>query len=332
LPAEDRKLLRNIQKFAKESNRYIRATVILMFDDGYTPTQISNILSVSLSSTRRYLSTYQEGGIEALDDDNFVAYSGKLNDDQLKELDVALSKELYLTAAQIVTYIKNTFHVEYTENGVTALLHRLGYSYKKTQPTSSKADPEAQKVFLDQMNELFEELQEDEVLCCMDAVHPTHNVRSAYGWIKKGKEYYVPSNSGRDRVNINATLNTKEVTDVITHTSDTVDTESTITLFKEVEAHYSNKNTIYIICDNARYYRSKKLIEWLKMSKIKLVFLPPYSPNLNLIERLWKYMRKTVIDYHYYKTRQEFTEAIENFFKDLKSHEKALTSLLTWRF
>jgi len=52
---------------------------------------------------------------------------------------------------------------------------------------------------------------------------------------------------------------------------------------------------IYVICDNAPYYRSKAVQDYLKASRIQLVSLPPYAPNLNLIERLWRFFKKRIL-------------------------------------
>jgi transposase len=56
-----------------------------------------------------------------------------------------------------------------------------------------------------------------------------------------------------------------------------------------------NAKRIHIICDNARYYRSKVVSEYLLSSKIELVFLPPYAPNLNLIERYGRFFKKEIL-------------------------------------
>jgi transposase len=69
---------------------------------------------------------------------------------------------------------------------------------------------------------------------------------------------------------------------------------SYIDLFAKIEAKHPDANVIYIIVDNARYYRSRLLNKALKGTKVKLIFLPPYSPNLNLIERYWKFFKKKV--------------------------------------
>jgi transposase len=114
--------------------------------------------------------------------------------------------------------------------------------------------------------------------------------------------------------------------------------ESTILSFKKIEATYPIKTQIHLFCDNARYYRNKKVQEYLKTSKIKLNFLPPYSPNLNPIERLWKWMKQRVIlnayafrefpgfshgenvKYNtYYQEFDDFKSAIYGFFTALLS-------------
>jgi transposase len=69
-----------------------------------------------------------------------------------------------------------------------------------------------------------------------------------------------------------------------------------------------------IICDNARYYRSQLINDYLNDSKIKLVFLPPHAPNLNLIERYWKFFKKKILYGRYYETFSLFKSTCEAFF------------------
>ena len=88
------------------------------------------------------------------------------------------------------------------------------------------------------------------------------------------------------QVNINRLLNAHDVTDVIAHECPSVDSDFTIALYKAALEKHPEAESIYIITDNARYYLSKKLREWVGGTKIKQIFLSPYSPNLNLIERL----------------------------------------------
>ncbi|WP_345070858.1 transposase, partial [Hymenobacter fastidiosus] len=85
-------------------------------------------------------------------------------------------------------------------------------------------------------------------------------------------------------------------------------------------------------CDNARYYKNKDLSTWLADQRLVQVFLPPYSPNLNLIERFWKFLRQKIIDTAFYRTKGQFRTAVLNFFDRLDEFGTELMSLLTLKF
>jgi transposase len=103
-------------------------------------------------------------------------------------------------------------------------------------------------------------------------------------------------------------------------------------MLQQIEQAHFSAPWIFVICDNARYYRSRAVDDYLKTSPIKLVFLPPYAPNLNLIERLWKFFKKTVLYNRYYETFFQFKEACSDFFKNSSKYQPQLRSLLTENF
>jgi len=165
----------------------------------------------------------------------------------------------------------------------------------------------------------------------MDAVHPQHNPVLGYGWIKRGEDREVPSNTGRRRLNINGAVDLERLEPVVRY-DDTIDATSTIALFDQILLTYACAACIYIICDNARYYRSKAVQAYLQDSRIKLVFLPAYAPNLNLIERLWKFFKKQVLYNRYYESFDEFRAACKDFFNNPQRYRGQLQSLLTENF
>jgi transposase len=89
---------------------------------------------------------------------------------------------------------------------------------------------------------------------------------------------------------------------------------------------------IIVICDNARYYKAKAAAEYLKTLRLQLGPLPAYSPNLNLIERFWKFFKKQVLYNRYYARFADFRETCNTFFADLKLYEPRLRTLLTENF
>ena len=86
--------------------------------------------------------------------------------------------------------------------------------------------------------------------------------------------------------------------------------------FDSLKQAYPQASTIHVILDQSGYHRSQELKEGADLRNIKLHYLPPYSPNLNPIEQLWKIMNEQVRNNVFFKSAQDFREAIAHFFKD----------------
>ncbi len=108
--------------------------------------------------------------------------------------------------------------------------------------------------------------------------------------------------------------------------------EQIVNFLQRLEEENSDKERIYLICDNASYHKSKKVKEYLVNSKIELVFLPPYSPNLNPIERLWKFMHSITTNNKFYHNFEQFSEAINKFFSNIADYKDRLRTLINDNF
>jgi len=231
------------------------------------PWDIAEALLIDPNTVRNHFKRYQQGGLAGL---LHVAYRGsdcELSEADLAILDAHLQDQLYLSAKEVAAWVEETFAVAYTVSGMTALLHRLGYVYKKPKLVPGKADREAQEAFLSRYQELKKNKGEDDVILFMDAVHPQHNPVLGYGWIKRGEDREVPSNTGRRRLNINGAVDLERLEPVVRY-DDTIDATSTIALFDQLLLVYAYATCIYVICDNARYYRSKAVQEYLRDSSL----------------------------------------------------------------
>ena len=113
---------------------------------------------------------------------------------------------------------------------------------------------------------------------------------------------------------------------------ETIDAVSTIALFRQLEQAYPEAPRIIVFCDNARYYKSKLVAEYLETSRIQMEPLPPYSPNLNLIDRFCKFFKKNVLYNRYYERFQDFRDASNAFLSGLDAHVPRLRTLLTENF
>lgn len=309
-----------------------KVKTVLLLGTGWSPGQVAEILLLDEKTLRRYVQNYQQDP----EGDFWLTtfYQGsqaKLSDEQTALLDRHLEETVYLTVAEIVEYVKKEWGIHYSINGMTDLLHRMDYTYKKPKKVPGKADAQAQKQFVEEYKELKNSKKKHDPIYFVDGVHPQHNSVAAFGWIKKGQTKTLKSNTGRARLNISGAVNA-ETLQVVTRNDESINAQSTIELFKMLERKHRQAETIYVIADNARYYRNRAVQAYLESSRIKLIFLPPYSPNLNLIERLWKYFRKKILYNKYYETFSEFKEQAMAFFANIKQHKAALRTLLADNF
>jgi len=164
-----------------------------------------------------------------------------------------------------------------------------------------------------------------------DACHPQHNSIPAYGWIRRGTDQLLPSNGGRKRVNIHGVLNIHTIETVVEFTF-SVTKESTLRLCRRLLKKHPHSKFILIWLDGASYYTSPWLREKLKGTRIVIPDLPPYSPNLNLIERLWKFFKQEIVYNQYYEKYADFVEACKGFFRCRTKYKEKLRSRLTEKF
>ncbi|MFN5064011.1 MAG: transposase [Pseudomonadota bacterium] len=105
-------------------------------------------------------------------------------------------------------------------------------------------------------------------------------------------------------------VNAHDPTDVVIEESSSINVQSTIALLKKLEQKNNSLQRVFVVADNARYYRNRKVKAFLETSKVKIIFFPPYSPNLNLIERLRRFLKKIVLYNRYYERFADFKAAI----------------------
>lgn len=317
---------------AQRTKRYAdRIKAILLLDDGKSYEEVARTLLLDDSTVRRYEKEYTEGGIDALIVDDYSGGASLLSKVQEKELEAHLRTHLYHRAADIAAHIKDTYGHSYTPEGTSRLLKRLRFSYKKTKQVGGKADPMKQRAFLKEYEKLKESMDETDELYFTDASHPQHNSMPAYAWLPTGEDTEIKTNTGRERVNLNGALNVKDKSALVLP-AETVNGSAMIELFRALEAKHQNAKNIHIILDNAKYNHSRMVREYVSTSRIRLHYLPPYAPGLNLIERLWKFFKKKTLYNHYYPTYREFKAASLDFFRTMSRHRAELDSLLTENF
>jgi len=186
-----------------------------------------------------------------------------------------------------------------------------------------KANPEAQRNFLeDTLKPLINKANTGMIeLFFMDASHFVMGGFAGRVWSVTRK--YVKTASGRQRYNVLGALNfiSKKI-ETVTNSSYITSTQ-VIEMLEKLSKLFTKP--IKIILDNARYQHCAVVIEKAAELGIELIFLPTYSPNLNLIERVWKLVKSKVLNSAYYETFNGFCDKIYDCVNTL--HDKCAAEM-----
>jgi transposase len=302
-----------LQQHKRERDRRIadRIKVVLLYDDGWSCKSIAKVLFLSEEGVRQQLKDYVDSSGTKLRPENGGSESF-LNSMQTKELVTHLENYLYVKVLDICNYVHETYKVRYSISGMTDWLARHDFTFHKPCGVPARADSAAQEAHIVSYEEIKRKMSDDDRLLFMDGVHPTHAVRFSCGWIKKGERKEIPTNGSQKRLNILGALDLEKMS---LHAKEykTINGEAIIAFFTYL-LYGLPRGVIHVILDQARYHTCKEVKGWLLLHpRIRVHYLPPYSPNLNAIEPLWKIMHEHTTNNAYYATFKQFTEKIREF-------------------
>jgi len=215
---------------------------------------------------------------------------------------------------------------------VRRFLKKLGLKPLRVAAVPAKADVQVQKAFLTQS--LEPKLQEAQAgrraVFFVDAAHFVHAPFLGVVWCLA--RLFIKAPAGRRRFNVLGALNavTKEL---VTVCNDAYITAESVCLLLDQIAALNPHLPVSLILDNARYQHCALVQEHARRLGLELLFLPSYSPNLNLIERLWRHVKKECLYCRYYATFAEFKQAISTCLAQAPlRHKEKLRTLLALRF
>ena len=290
-----------------------RIKAILLSAEGWTGEEIAQALRIHQETVYEHLKDYRTQ--EKLAPGNGGSQSS-LTPTQSEELISHLEANLYATVQDICGYVQETYFVTYSVPGMTKWLHRHEFSYKKPHPVPSKADPVRQGEFIESYNLLMKTTPEDEPIEFGDGVHPTMATKIGRSWIRTGQEKLIKTIASRSRINYFGSINLETMSMTVS-SHETINSDSMEAHFKMLRDKYTASPWIHLILDQGPYNKSDRTAQSAKTHRIKLHFLPTYSPNLNPIERVWKVMNEHVRNNVVFKSKADFKEALDNFFGSL---------------
>jgi hypothetical protein len=220
------------------------------------------------------------------------------------------------------------------------LLHRLGCSFHQVSGFLFKADPDKQEQFV-------QEYEQDKQTVpnaggrryFLDGVHPLYGLEVLFCcWLLLGQRFEVGVGGGRQRLNILGAYCPDDHEYLDRRSSDkNLTAQSLIELFTLMMAKHPDTTYFRIYLDNARYHHANVLKAWIATIQqergvvFDLKHLPAYSPNLNLIERLWKFLRKKALQ-KWHATFADMQQAVADVLDNLDRYKTELDTLMTERF
>ena len=292
---------------------------------------IAELAGVCENTMRDYFQLYQDGGIEKLKELNFHQPASALQE-HTATLEAHFREHPPATIKEAQSEIEALTGIKRCETQVRHFLKKLGMRCRKVGMIPAKADPEVQAAYLKETIEprLVEAQAGTRALFFVDAAHFV--LAPFLGFLWSFTRLFIQAPSGRQRFNVLGAVNA--IThELITVTNATyINAESVCELLRKLAA-LNLGIPITLFLDNARYQKCALVFALAESLKIELCYLPAYSPNLNLIERLWKFTKKQCLYSKYYADFASFKAAIETCLAETHTtHKSTLDSLLTLQF
>jgi transposase len=158
---------------ARDVREAYRINAVILLAKGRTAADVADALLIDPDTVRDDYKRYKKGGVTGLLRMSYIGREALLNDLQLAELERHLRTHLYLTAEAVARYVEKQWGVRYTQSGMTAVLHRLGYVYKKAKLEPGKPpEVDVQEAFVEKYENMKKNKAEGDVMYFMNATHP----------------------------------------------------------------------------------------------------------------------------------------------------------------
>lgn len=281
-----------------------------MRNSGAPLEMIASSLNLTTRTISNYIAEFREGGLKAAMEDRAYCPESSI-EPYLEKIETEFRREPVGCAKQAKMRILKLTGIDLSISQTRRVMRQLGMRYRKAGQIPGKANGEKQLEFLDE--ELRPKLQEAaEGRRKVFFVDASHFVMGAVvGMLWCFARVFVRGASGRQRYNVLGALDS-QTHEVVTVSNDTYITAPTVCeLLEKLREHEPNL-PITLVLDNARYQKCQLVFEKARELNIEMLYLPAYSPNLNVIERLWKHVKQACLKNTYYETFDSFCGAIDN--------------------
>jgi transposase len=338
LDPQQRQDLERRRRQTHDKRVFERLSAVLWVADGRTRFEVADLLGRSVRQLADWLRLFRNRGLDALCTLHHRGDPGNLSAAQVERLKEEISTERFRSSDQVRFWVKEMFGARYTPSGIKGLLRRAGASCHKVTGFLWKADPDKQQEFVAHYERQKAAAQRPGARRTrryfVDACHPLWGLELVYAcWLLVGQRFLAGMGSGRKRLNILGAYcpDDQEYRD-LRLTRDNINGEQFVNLLRLLRATHPATERFVLYLDRARYYSSPVVKDFVRRHpEFELEPLPTYSPNLNLIERLWKFLRQRALS-RWHKTFEAMQTAVAEVLDHLPAYRKELDTLMTEKF
>ena len=309
----------------------LRMEAVYLKSQGRPHQEICRLVRISENTLRSYLRQYQEGGIERLKRIDWAGATSEL-DEHRPSLADYFREHPPRSTAEAAAAIERRTGIRRGQTPVRRFLKGMGLKFRKRGMIPAKADADEQAKFLD--GKVWPRRRPARRLrravCFVDAAHFVHGafLGALWGFVR----LVGRGPSGRKRFNGRGAIDaiTHELTTVVNDT--VIDATAVCELLRTLAGRYAGLPLTRVL-DNARSPKCEVVRRLAAELGIELLSLPSDAPNLNRIERLWKFVKKEVLTCRSYEDFSRFQAAIVECLEGVEGkHKAAIASLLTLNF
>ncbi len=312
----------------------VRFIALLILAEGVELKTIASIIGKSIKTIENWHYQYVTKGIDSLNSFQYKPKQSYLTSEQIDQVVRWVKETNPGKTKEVREYIKDHFKVAYSNEAVRKLLHKKGL--KVLRPKVVPGNPpseEEQKKTVENYFEMKLNSEPGTVFLFGDGMHLIHQNVPGLCWGDPKDPPVIKTNTGRQRLNILGAYNPDTYSFVHLTGEENCDAQRVIEYFNVIMKVYRRAPAIVLVLDNASYFKAEIVSKWLEEHpKLKLEFLPPYAPNLNLIERFWRFVKEHLVKNTYYKKYKTFRAKVFQFLNHVDEYTNELETLMVEKF
>ena len=333
-PPEELSQLREYRDRQRDGRLKSRFEALLMLAEEIPIEIVARVIGKSVKTIELWGLQFFDKGLDSLNSLNYQGKRCSLSAPQLTQLKTWVKETSPTKTKHVSTYILEQFRVSDTVEAVRQILHKQGLKHlrPKTQPGKAPSEAE-QREFVATYEQMKAECAPGTIFLFLDAMHLVHQHEPGLCWGDPKDPPVIKTNSGRKRLNILGGYRPDDMSLIHVTGEASCNAERVVELFERLAHHYASAPEMIMFSDNAKYFYASTVREWLEAHPTMwLLPLPTYAPNLNLIERLWKFVKEHLVTNTYYEQYKTFRAQVFRFLNHLDNHADALHTLMVEKF